>query len=696
MPQLRRPARDQQDLTFVARLRARLAIGLTLLLGALLAVGCGLPVAPGPSYAPGVHVEVQVQAAPTATAVLPPSPAPQASPSPAPTAPPTPTLAPTPGLAERLREVPMPVRVATLPDEALSQPPAVLHQVGDRKSFWVLDLEVAGHVSITATLRAAGEYVQIWVQDGVPVAQDALEEAARAFDERIYPTVRAAFGSERTPGIDGDPRLVVLNARLSGASGYFAANNSYPRSVDPYSNEHEMFVMNLNALQPGSDLYLRVLAHEFQHMIHWRQNPGEAAWINEGASLLAEDLAGYGPPQADVNAYARQPGLQLTTWSARGDRISAHYGAAYLLLRYFYERYGADALRALVAHPRRGIPGLDDVLATLDGRRFDDLLADWAIANLLDDPTLEDGRYGYAGVSVAAEPQAVAHRYPHTTTATLNPYGVQYVTLYPPLDAQGPETLHIRFEGPTTTRLVPADAPDGGSFWWSNRGDLGHSLLERRLDLTGVASAELTYDLWFDLEYGWDYAGVRVSEDGGESWTWLVGEQMAELPGASAAPGPVYSGRSGVSREALYSLDPPPARWVQERLDLTPYAGREILLRFDTYTDDSVNEPGLCLDNLRVEAIGFHDDAETDDAGWRAEGFLRVDNTLPVAYIAQVVTYGEGVGVQRLPVEQGVGEWLLPGLGGGVERAVLALAAVAPVTTEPIPYTLLVEVWQGP
>ncbi len=655
---------------------------LALFLALFLSAGCGLAT---PLPTPPIHGEIQAEVGPT--------------PSPSPALFPTASLAPTaaPDLVQCLRESPMPVRGVplSLADEP-AKAPADRPQLGDAKLFWVLDLEAAGHVAITATLRAVGEHVQLWVEEGLSLRQEALEETVRAFDEGIYPAVRAAFGSEPVPGIDGDPRLVVLNARITGAAGYFAANNCYPRSVDPYSNEHEMFVMNLNALEPGSELYLRVLAHEFQHMIHWSHSPGEAAWIHEGASLLAEDLCGYGPPLTDIVAYARQPGLQLTTWSSRGDRLSAHYGSAYLLVRYFYERYGVDALRTLVAHPARGVPGLDAVLAGLDGRTFDDLFADWAVANLLDDPSVGDGRYAYAGIAVAAEPQSAIHRYPYSTEAALNPYGVQYVTLYPPLSAPAPQALQVHFEAPVATRLVPTDAPGGAYFWWSNRGDWGHSALERSVDLTGVSQAALACDLWFDLEYGWDYAGVRVSTDGGESWTWLLGEHMAVLSGASAAPGPVYSGRSGVSREALAGLEPPPARWVQEHLDLTPYAGQEILLRVDVYTDDSVNGPGLCLDNLRIEAIGWADDVETDEAGWRTEGFLRVNNTLPVTYLAQVVSYGPEIIVQRLSVQEGRGEWLVPGLGGDVERAVLVLSAAVPVSTEPISYTLAIAPWQAP
>jgi immune inhibitor A len=217
--------------------------------------------------------------------------------------------------------------------------------------------------------------------------------------------------------------------------------------------------------------------------------------------------------------------------------------------------------------------------------------------------------------------------------------------------------------------------------------------LEHRFDLSDVPEAVLTFDLWYDIEYGWDYVGVRVSIDDGGSWVWLEGEHTRTLTGASAAPGPVYSGRSGVDAAALAGGDPPPAQWVSERIDLTPYVGHEIILRWDKFTDDGINEPGLCLDNIRIEAIGFYDDVEAGEGDWVAHGFMRHDNVLPVEYIVQVVTYGESISVERLPVTDGRGEWLLPGLGDEFERAVLIISAAVPVTTEPVPYRLTIEPW---
>ncbi len=40
--------------------------------------------------------------------------------------------------------------------------------------------------------------------------------------------------------------------------------------------------------------------------------------------------------------------------------------------------------------------------------------------------------------------------------------------------------------------------------------------------------------------------------------------------------------------------------WVEEQVDLTPFAGKEVQVRFEYVTDDAVNGPGMLLDNFAV------------------------------------------------------------------------------------------------
>ncbi|MBC7105693.1 MAG: immune inhibitor A, partial [Firmicutes bacterium] len=187
--------------------------------------------------------------------------------------------------------------------------------------------------------------------------------------------------------------------------------------------------------------------------------------------------------------------------------------------------------------------------------------------------------------------------------------------------------LALSFEGQAEVRLVPTEVPSGRWMWWSNRGDQGHSALERTLDLRGVSGATLSYKVWFDLEEGWDYAYVRASADDGKTWIFLRTPAMREAGSSGYALGPGYTGASG--------------GWIAEEVSLDQFAGQVIRLRFDYLTDDAVHRAGLCLDDFRLEATGWADDVETGEGDWRPEGFLRIENRLPQRYLVQTARRGE-------------------------------------------------------
>lgn len=101
----------------------------------------------------------------------------------------------------------------------------IKYSVGDQGTFWALNLDPAKSFQLTATLAHVSPHLYVWVQDGVHIQEDALEESAEVFEERLYATVRERFGSEWTPGIDNDVRLTVLNVRFSGAVAYFSSRD---------------------------------------------------------------------------------------------------------------------------------------------------------------------------------------------------------------------------------------------------------------------------------------------------------------------------------------------------------------------------------------------------------------------------------------------------------------------------------------
>ena len=624
---------------------------------------------------------------------------------------------PTPQLVERLRMQPMPTRSIPTPQATRA---AESFSLGAQRRFWIHDLGggpdgIGGMREITATLRWAGEHLTMWVEDDDESVESDVNDAALAasgafFDGQIYPTNLRYFGPEGNPpwGAGLRPalnsRLLVLNARFQGAAGYFASANSLPRAENPYSNEQEMFVMNVAALSPGSAAYNAVLAHEFQHMIHWHANRGQAAWLNEGASELAEDVNGFGHHKGNLRAFGRDPNLQLNHWPADMTRLNAHYGASYLLMRYILDRFGPEMVRAIVQGQGICLDGLDTVLASQDaGMSFDELFADWLLANALD-PGDVQSEWGYPTLSMEIEPKEVVITYPFQSEGELHQYGADYVEITPGLVAQG---VQIHLQGAPTVRLVPTDPPSGAYSWWSNRGDQGHSTLQRYLDLRQVSGAvTLSMTLWYDIEPGWDYGYLRASIDGGHSWQYLRGAHTTDYNPHRTARGPGYTGRSGQgarARDPLSSIsrdEDAPAQWVQETIDLSHLAGHKVLLSIDYVTDDAVHLPGLCIDDITLTIEGitvWRDDVDSaGEDGWHAEGFLKHNNRLPQRYLIQFATVrGDKAEVRRWIVDgEGQGAWAVPAITEPVDRALLVISAITRYTTERAPYRL--EIDRGP
>ena len=110
-----------------------------------------------------------------------------------------------------------------------------------------------------------------------------VENLLDVFEESIYPTDRAFFGSEWTPGVDNDPHIYIIYASNLGSyvAGYFISLDEYHPLVVEQSNSMEGFYID-SSQDLGSDYTYGTLAHEFQHMIHWYQDANESSFLDEG------------------------------------------------------------------------------------------------------------------------------------------------------------------------------------------------------------------------------------------------------------------------------------------------------------------------------------------------------------------------------------------------------------------------------
>jgi immune inhibitor A len=546
--------------------------------------------------------------------------------------------------------------------------PATDYPLGQERGFYIGDETNNTYSLHRARLVYKTPHAYWYFEDGIPVDTAGLAQAAQTFERHIYPTDTAAFGPDRDPAIDRDPRLVIYSGTTPGVGGYVSSEDLLPRAVFPYSNQGKVIYVAFASGNPNTQTYLMTVAHEFQHMIHKYLHPEDEIWINEGASMLAQELNGYGV-QGDDQAMAASGPLQLDAWSATVGS-AAMYGAAYLWLLYFYEHYGGNRFtRLLLADSDRShLPLFDDILARL-GYRTDStaVFGDWVVANFLNDPRLAGGRYGYRESAIHA---AVTMQHP--LPATLGRTMPQYAASYLDITATHGKPFTLHFAGQPTVGLLDT-TPPVPVFWWSNRGDnVDTTLTSPPIDLSGVRHATLRYQVRYDLETDYDYGYVEASTDGGRTWHSLPTAHTTDANPEGANLGNGYTGNSCSAAGRDKNC------WVSEHADLSPFAGKRILLRWEQVTDEGYNAQGLALAHITIPEAGVSLDTTTP--GWQPAGWLVATNTLAEQWLVTALVFGPH-GVRVMPISvggDGRGSLAVP---AGSTHVVVCVSPIAPETT---------------
>jgi immune inhibitor A len=501
-------------------------------------------------------------------------------------------------------------------DPSIGAIPQVFHDappdyaVGDRLDFWVQNSSTAEFTLITAELIHKTDVAYAWVQVGESFDGDAIAESVDHFSAVIYPAVRAAFGEEASPGVDNDPRVHILHTTGLGpnVAGYFLGGDEYSSQVLPHSNQKEMFYMSLNWLNNVGygEAYEEVLAHEFQHMIHNNHDETEQAWVNEGLSETAKQVAGYSPLSSFAFNFAMNPQTQLNDWGGANANNSAHYGAAFLFMHYLAQRFGDDIFGKIVAEPLNGMAGIDAVLQRAPySTTAEAIFGDWVIANAVNDQTPDaEGRvrWGYPELPfVSTQSRQAFDEFVVQIDGEISNFTAETHLLRD--DGSG-WARTIEFWSPAQTTLAPFTVESGDRFWWSNRVDNSETRLTRHFDLGALDAGTpvtMTARMAFDIEPDYDYGYLMASRDGVQ-WTILPGDYTTDVNPSGMNLGDAYT---GVAPE---SESPDDAVWVTDHYDLSEYAGGDLWLRFTYVTDDAVTAPGWAIDEVSIPAIGYDED----------------------------------------------------------------------------------------
>ncbi len=184
------------------------------------------------------------------------------------------------------------------------------------------------------------------------VASDSLWKfIGQQFDNDIYSKVTEFIGVPTD--VDKNERIIILYYNMdqdggkSGICGFFFTGDLYSKADVTYSNEMEIFYMNLgwptvaNPLPAHSEM-IRTLAHEFQHMINFGQrvfiqkkNTLLDTWIDEGMAESAEHyaLGTAGASRIDTYNEEESPiwnGASMTAWNGEVD----NYAQVYVFMQY--------------------------------------------------------------------------------------------------------------------------------------------------------------------------------------------------------------------------------------------------------------------------------------------------------------------------------------------------------------------------
>ena len=541
----------------------------------------------------------------------------------------------------------------------------------DAKSWLSLDDYSGQYFFTTFYLVSQTAESELWVQtdlswpSGDPratpeVTCEQADYMLSEFDNNMYPTEVDFFGAPDFH--DGSASLlealgyvpagyydnsagrqVVLVSNIQDDSYY---DYTYPNYIAGfYSSTFESYfdrnVMSIDAFdwanRVGPDgsrphLYEGTFAHEYQHLLHDDYDSDEENFINEGLSMFAEFLTGYAEGNDAYSTFEALPENSLVAWGDQGGReIVADYGIAFLWHMYLYEHFGEAFIQDEFHNPLNGISSLNSSLAnTGHTETFAEVFHDFAVANLIDSDQ-NNYQYGFENHDVNIDIGTVNDPNPDAyDTPGAPPWGADYI----PLGKNVSGVKRFMFNG---IDFNPMAWTSDGDMLYGGDGDLIDNFMIADVDLSGVTGATLTFDTYFDIEYGWDYGFVQVSTDGGSTWTSLSNADTCSVLDPDAHPKVIDNvpGFTGTSGDACDDSTAP--SWITTSFDLSAYDGQDILVAFRYVTDWGTTYDGWYVDNINIAGVFTSDGSSTD-------GFVDLNRVLGITneYTVQLVGQRKG------------------------------------------------------
>ncbi len=586
-----------------------------------------------------------------------------------------------------------------LPDADLSPPSAPQDAVGDTRSFSVYNLHRSSRVEIDARLCVTTEHADFYAQVGLGLPCSAFTgNVTRRFEDTLRPAVINNFAGD--PSVADDLRIAIVHADIPGFGGYFDASDLYPTDINPYATGRPTLYLNAagdRAGNPREDSYDTLVAHELQHAFHQLSDPDESTWVNEGLSVLAEEI---------VTSYSRTsffligcPPTQIIAWPPVPGTAGCNYAGSGHFMRYLHEKYsGPDGtLRQLVTQPSNGLHGINSYLAEIGADKdVLQLMADWGVANYFG---RRSGIDRNRDLDVRPSPTSQLDQ----NDRLLKSF-TQFAAQYSLLPTE-PGAYTIEFQGDTTTPLLPRLDDTTGSFWHAGSEDSAAYSLTREFDLRSADAddATLTLLLRYDTEEYWDYLYATISTDSGQSWEVLDSPSMQDTSEIAVGSAMFPAGFTGSSGNR--SLP----QWTLEELDLADFVGERILFRLLYLTDQSISLDGVSVAGAWLRAANYGWAAidhpipvslasatnnDQPDGGWTPDGFFFSNNLASQDYAVRLMTVSATGEVTITPMQiddTGHGTLTFDNNVGNITDAAIMVMPFAPQTRQPADATLTIR-----
>lgn len=290
--------------------------------------------------------------------------------------------------------------------------------------------------TLTARVVYVGDRIVILEDAASPRAgtMDAqLRDMGREFDTVMYPLLVEQVGNPLALNdiMQGDGRVTMLvspyvNNSAPGTSGYVTTCNLFPRTSIPNSNEDELFYVRTPHATETIAAWQRTMRstvlHEAKHLASFAQRLAQGAsfeepWMEEATARIAEELyartfdhsrtvwKGNTGWSASVRCEVYEcDGRPLMMWRhisvlhdyfAGADTLSplgsasssdhTYYASGWSLVRWAIDHYAVNEAAFLRDLVRGGEASGVALLESRTGRPAAELLAEWALANLVDD-----------------------------------------------------------------------------------------------------------------------------------------------------------------------------------------------------------------------------------------------------------------------------------------------------------------------